>query len=98
MCVCVCVCVCVRVCVRVLVAQSCPILCDPMDCSPLGFSVHEIPRQEYWSGLLFPSPEEIPNPGIEPWSPASQADSLQFELQGSLSTNMSPYKNFPAWV
>ena len=49
-------------------------------------------------GCPFPSPEELPNPGIEPWSPASQADSLQFELQGSLSTNMSPYKNFPAWV
>ena len=41
-------------------------------------------RQEYWSGLLFPSPEELPNPGIEPWSPASQADSLPLELQGCL--------------
>ena len=43
----------------------------------------EFPRQEYWSGLPFPSPEELPNPGIEPGSPASQADSLPFELQGS---------------
>ena len=41
-------------------------------------------RQEYWSRLPFPSPEELPNPGIEPWSPAWQADSLPFELQGSL--------------
>ena len=40
-------------------------------------------RQEYWSGLPFPSPEEIPNSGIEPWSPALQAGSLPFELQGS---------------
>ena len=44
----------------------------------MGFS-----RQEYWSGLPFPSPEEFPNPGIEPWSPASQAGSLPIELQGS---------------
>ena len=37
-------------------------------------------RQEYWSGLSFPSPEELPDPGIEPWSHASQGDSLPFEL------------------
>ena len=43
----------------------------------------ELSRQEYWSGLPFPSPEELPNPGIGPWSPASQADSLPFEPQGS---------------
>ena len=40
----------------------------------------EFSRQEYWSGLPFPSPEDLPSPGIEPWSPA---DSLPFELQGS---------------
>ena len=45
----------------------------------MGFS-----RQEYWSGLLFPSPEDLPNPGIEPWSPALQADSVPFELQGRI--------------
>ena len=45
----------------------------------------EFSRQEYWSGLPFPSPGELPNPWIEPWSPASQADSLPFELQGSLT-------------
>ena len=43
----------------------------------------EFPRQEYWSGLPFPSPDDLPNPGIEPWSPALQADSLSFMLQGS---------------
>ena len=41
------------------------------------------PRQEHWSGLPFPSPEDLPDPGIEPWSPAQQADSLLFELQGT---------------
>ena len=39
-------------------------------------------RQEYWSGLPFPSPEDLPNPGIEPSSPSLQADSLPSELQG----------------
>ena len=51
-------------------AQSCPTLCDPMDCSPLsmGFS-----RQEYWTGLPFPSPGDLPNSGIKHVSPASPA-------------------------
>ena len=40
----------------------------------MGFS-----RQEYWSGLPFPSPEGLPDPGIEPGSPALQADSLPSE-------------------
>jgi len=44
----------------------------------MGFS-----RQEYWSGLLFPSPEGLPDPGMESRSPALQADSFPFELQGS---------------
>ena len=44
----------------------------------MGFS-----RQEYQSGLPFPSPEDLPDPGIELWSPALQSDSLPFELQGS---------------
>ena len=44
----------------------------------MGFS-----RQEYWSGLLFPSLGDLPNPGIEPRSPALQADSSLTELRGS---------------
>ena len=42
----------------------------------------EFSRQEYWSGLPFPSPGDLPNSGIEPRSPALQADSLATELQG----------------
>lgn len=45
-------------------------------------------RQEYWSGLPFPSPGDIPSPGIKPASqesPALQADSLPAELSGKLS-------------
>ena len=40
----------------------------------------EFSRQEYWSGLPFPSPEDLPDPGIEPRSPALQADTLLSEL------------------
>ena len=42
----------------------------------------EFSRQEHWRGLPFSSPEDLPNPGIKPRSPALQADSLPFELQG----------------
>ena len=42
----------------------------------------EFSRQEYWSGLLFPSPGDLPNPGIEPGSPALQADALPSEPPG----------------
>ena len=40
--------------------------CDPMDCNLPGSSAHGLPRQEYWSGLPFPSPGDLPDPGIEP--------------------------------
>ena len=65
-----------------LVTKSCLTLAIPWTIAcqaPLsvGFS-----RQEYWSGLPFPSPGELPNPGIKPRSPALQADSLPTELQG----------------
>ena len=43
----------------------------------MGFS-----RQEYWSGLPFPSPGDLPDPGIEPGSPALEADSLLSEPPG----------------
>ena len=47
----------------------------------MGFS-----RQEYWSGLPFPSPGDLPNPGIESRSPALQIDSLPSEPSGSNKT------------
>ena len=70
--------------VCVLVAQSCPTLCDPMNCTAhqallsMGFS-----RQGYWSVLKFPSPEDLPDPGIKPGSPALQLDTLVSELLGN---------------
>ena len=61
------------------VSQSCPTLCDPVDIAhqappSMGFS-----RKEYWSGLPFPSPGDLPNPGIEPRSPTLQANALTSE-------------------
>ena len=63
-----------------LVAKLCPTLVTPLTVAhqaslSMGFS-----RQEYWSGLPFPSPGYLPNPGIEPGSPALQSDSLPTEL------------------
>ena len=66
-----CVCVCVCVCVIVLVIQSCPTLCNPMDCiARQAPPAMRFPRQEYWSGLPFSSPEDLLYPGNKPRSPA----------------------------
>ena len=56
-----------------LVAQSCPTLCNPMDCSPPGSSVHGILQARMLSGLPFPSPWDLPDPEIEPVSLMSPA-------------------------
>ena len=64
-----------------LVAKSCPTLATPWTIAcqaplSMGFS-----RQECWRGLPFPSPGNLPDPGIKPRSPALQADSLPPELR-----------------
>ena len=64
--------------------KSCPTLAIPWITAcqaplSMGFS-----RQEYWSGLSCPSPGDLSYPGIEPRSPALQADSLLTELQGKI--------------
>ena len=51
----------------------------------------EFSRQEYWSGLPFPSPGDLPNPGIEPGSPALEADALTSEPPGK--PNIYLYKS-----
>ena len=53
-----------------------------MDWSPPGSSVHGFPRQEYWSGLPFPSPGVLPEPGMEHGPPALQVDSLPLSRHG----------------
>ena len=66
-----------------IVNQLCPSLCDPMGYSlPVSLSM-EFSRQEYWSGLPFPSPRDLPYPGIKPGSPALQADFYHLSHQGS---------------
>ena len=65
-----------------LVAKSCPTLVTPWTVACQAPLSMRFSRQEYWSGLPFPSPVDLPDPGIEPWSPALQADSFPTELQG----------------
>ena len=48
----------------------------------------EFSRQEYWSGVPFPSPGDLPNPGIKPGSPALQADALTSEPPGKPITQV----------
>ena len=60
------------------VAQSCLTLCDPMD-------FQAPPSMGFWSGLPFPSPGDLSNPGIEPGSPALQEDCLPSEPPGLYS-------------
>ena len=56
---------------EVLVAQSCSTLFDHMDCSPCQASLSmDFSRQEHWSQLPFPSPGDLPDPGIKPRFPA----------------------------
>ena len=74
--------------VEVLVTLSCLTLCDPRTVArqaplSMGFS-----RQEYWSELPFPSPGDLPDPGIQPGSPELQADSLPPEPPGKPTTSI----------
>ena len=64
--------------VKVLVTQSCLTLCDPMDCSRPGSSVHRDSSGKN-TGVSCLSLGGLPNPGIKPWSPALREDSLPSE-------------------
>ena len=64
------------------VAQLCPTVCNPVDCSLPGSPSMGFSRQGYQSGFPFPSPEDLPNPGIEPRSLTLQADSFPSEPPG----------------
>ena len=66
--------------VKVKVTQSCPTLCDPMD-----YTVHGILQARILEWVAFPSPGDLPNPGLELRSPALQADSLPAETLGKLA-------------
>ena len=84
---CVCVFVCVCVCMSVLIRmgpQLCLTLSNSMDYRPWGLPSIGFLRQEYWCGLLFPSPRNLPNPGTEPESAVSPA------LSGGFFTTATP--------
>jgi len=55
-----------------------------MDLAHRALLSMEFFRQEYWSGLPFPSPGDLPDPGIEPGSPALQADALPSDTSKSI--------------
>ena len=67
---------------KILVAQSCPTLYDPMDCSLPGSSAHGILQARILECVAMPFSRDLPNPGIKPRSPTLQADSLPFESPG----------------
>ena len=65
-------------------------LCGRIDCSPPSPTARGFSRLEYWRGLPFPSPGDLPYPGIKPASPALQEDSLLTEPPGKYQyTNKS---------
>ena len=66
------------------VTQSCPTLCDPVDCSLLGSSVHGIFQARVLEGVPFPSPGDLPNPGIEARSSICRWILLPAEPPGKL--------------
>ena len=66
----------------VLVSQFCPTLCDPMDCSPPGSSVHEISQATTLEWGAFHTPGDLPSPGIKHRSPALREESLLLSQQG----------------
>ena len=69
-----------------LVAKSCPTLATQWTLAHQASLSLGFPRQEYWSGLPFPSPGDLPNPGIKPGSPVSPA------LVGGFFTTEPPRK------
>ena len=64
------------------VAESCPTLVTPWTVTCQASLSMGFPRQEYWSGLPFPSLGDLPDPGIKLWSPTLQVDSVPSEPPG----------------
>ena len=75
-------------CVHAKSPQLCPTLCNPMDCSLPGSSVHETLQAKYWSGLPCPPPGDLPDPGIEPTSLMSP------ELVGRFFTTSTTWESY----
>ena len=71
---------------KVKVAQPCPTLCDPID-----YTVHGILQARILEWVAFPSPGVLPDPGIEPRSPALQVDSLPSEPTGKPTSGQETF-------
>ena len=65
-----------------LVAKLCLTLCNPVDCSPQAPLSMGFCRQEYWTGLPFPSPGHLRDPGFKPGPAALQVDAVLSEPPG----------------
>ena len=75
-----------------LVTKSCLILATPWTVARLALLSIRFSRQEYWSGLLFPSPWHLPNPAIEPRPLALQENSFPTELYSKYAMVLEPTK------
>jgi len=83
------------VCDCCLATRSCPtFLGTPWTVAHLAPLSMVFSRQEYWTGLPFPSPGDLPNPRIEPGSPPLQADSLLLSHQGAEYFNYVVYQDY----
>ena len=77
--------------------KSCLTLCNPMDCEAV-LSI-EFSRQDYWSKLPFPSPEDLPDPGAEPASLLSPASAGEFFTTSTIfNTDVDNYGNTDLYV
>ena len=75
---CVCVCVCARTCLHAQSLSHVQLFTNPWTVARQAPRSMEFSRQGYWSGLPFPSPRDLPNPGIEPVSPVFPALASRF--------------------
>ena len=75
--------------INIIKVKVCLTLCDHMDRSPPGSSVHGILQARILEWVAVPFSRDLPDSGIEPWSPALEADSLPSELAGEPLLSLS---------
>ena len=84
-------CVCTYIYTQVYIAPLCPALCDPMDYSPPGSSVHGIFQARMLKWVAFPSPGDLPNAEMEPESPARAGRFFTTEPPGKPHAHVCMY-------
>ena len=77
--------------------QSCPTLCNPWAVALQAPLFMGFPRQEYWKGLLFPSPGAVPDTGIKPGSPALEGGFITTKPPGKPTTHIMHYLVRQTW-